>query len=67
MGSSNAGTMYLGDSGVLTTTGIPMSAGSSVTLDSHQLNGTTDEFNLADLYIIGTTADTARLSTVRRR
>jgi hypothetical protein len=65
--SANSGTMYLGSSTVATTTGVPIPAGASVTLDASMIRGTSDEFNLADLYIIGTATDTVRLSTVRSR
>lgn len=49
--SGNSGTVYLGPSGVTSSTGFPLAPGSNVTIDGSGLD---------DLWAIGTNGDTLR-------
>lgn len=49
--SGNAGTVYVGDSAVTTSTGFPVAAGGAIAIDTDDVNS---------VYIIGTANDTIR-------
>ena len=53
--SGNAGTVYIGPSGVTTSTGLPLAAGDNISLDGG---------GLEDIYVRGTEADTLRWMAV---
>lgn len=65
--ASNSGSLYVGDSNVTTTNGIPIEPGNTLTLATPERDRYT-EIDLADIYIItGTSSNKARISYLRRR
>lgn len=65
--ASNSGNLFIGDSSVTITNGIPIEPGNTLTLATPERDRYT-EIDLADIYIItGSTGNKARVSYLRRR
>lgn len=66
--STNAGTVYVGDSTVASTSGIPLAAGESVRLELPRVPGGGNDYtDLRNIYWDGTTSDRIRVSYWQRQ
>lgn len=65
---TNTGNIYIGDSTVSSSDGIPLAAGQSLSLGSDMIPRQADELYLSDLYIdADTNGNEARISYIKRR
>ena len=64
--STNSGSVYLGDSGVLSTVNIPITANVTKSYTPSEISSTVsgDYFDLSEIYVLGTAGDLVRVQYI---